>query len=218
MVTNGANQAFVNIMLTLVDSSDKVVLFTPYYFNHLMALQMTGGADSVLLGPCHSDNQHPDLGWLQQQLAGPDPPKMVVIVNPCNPTGVLLSASELESAASMCAAAGAWLILDNTYEDFVYNDSKHHCVCKDNVVHVFSFSKAYGMMGWRVGYIAYPGQEMLRQAGLTDCRLGDEMRKVMLEYHCVGFVHHLGGGHSGAVTVCLPVLNDVLEVGCSSEW
>lgn len=96
MVTNGANQAFVNIMLTLVDSTDKVVLFTPYYFNHLMALQMTGGADRVLLGPCHCDNQHPDLGWLQQQLTGPDPPRMVVIVNPCNPTG-----------PRQCIAAGA---------------------------------------------------------------------------------------------------------------
>eukprot|EP00878_Enallax_costatus_P026273 GHUV01028173.1.p1 GENE.GHUV01028173.1~~GHUV01028173.1.p1 ORF type:complete len:123 (-),score=19.62 GHUV01028173.1:217-585(-) len=87
MVTAGANQAFVNLVLTLTDESDKVVLFKPYYFNHLMALQMTGGADKVLLGPCDSSTLHPDLGWLQEQLERPDPPKMVVIVNPCNPTG-----------------------------------------------------------------------------------------------------------------------------------
>lgn len=99
--------------------------------------------------------------------------------------GVVLSALELESAAAMCAAAGAWLILDNTYEDFVYNDSAHHCVCKHNVIHIFSFSKAYGMMGWRVGYIAYPGQKMLQQAGLVDCNLGDEMRKVRLHRYLV---------------------------------
>lgn len=47
MVTAGANQAFVNIVLTLVDASDRVVLFKPYYFNHIMALQMTGGAEQV---------------------------------------------------------------------------------------------------------------------------------------------------------------------------
>jgi DNA-binding transcriptional MocR family regulator len=47
MVTAGANQAFVNIVLSLVDESDTVVLFKPYYFNHIMALQMTGGADRV---------------------------------------------------------------------------------------------------------------------------------------------------------------------------
>lgn len=39
MVTAGANQAFVNLVLTLLDPSDRVVLFVPYYFNHLMAIQ-----------------------------------------------------------------------------------------------------------------------------------------------------------------------------------
>ncbi len=42
MVTSGANQAFVNLVVSLVDATDRVVLFAPYYFNHLMALQMTG--------------------------------------------------------------------------------------------------------------------------------------------------------------------------------
>lgn len=45
MVTAGANQAFVNLVLALCDASDRVALFAPYYFNHLMALQMTGGGD-----------------------------------------------------------------------------------------------------------------------------------------------------------------------------
>ena len=42
MVTAGANQALTSIMLTLLDPPDKAVLFRPYYFNALMALQMTG--------------------------------------------------------------------------------------------------------------------------------------------------------------------------------
>lgn len=50
MVTAGANQAFTNVVLTLLDTKDKVVLFKPYYFNHLMAVQMTGGADNVTFG------------------------------------------------------------------------------------------------------------------------------------------------------------------------
>lgn len=47
MVTAGANQAFVNLVCALVDGPDPVVLYAPYYFNHMMALQMTGGADNV---------------------------------------------------------------------------------------------------------------------------------------------------------------------------
>ena len=132
MITSGANQAFVNVVLALVDASDRVVLFSPYYFNHLMALQvcsmlphvwlilrlvclqyrmsahlliqevhirvlqMTGGADSVVFGPCHSNTLHPDLDWLEQEMLGPSPPKMVVLISPCNPTG-----------ESLCCCTGA---------------------------------------------------------------------------------------------------------------
>jgi aspartate/methionine/tyrosine aminotransferase len=86
MVTAGANQGFVNVLLTLTDASDPVVLFKPYYFNHLMAIQMTGGARTVLFGP-HDAALKPDLDWLEAQLASEKPPKMVTIVNPCNPAG-----------------------------------------------------------------------------------------------------------------------------------
>jgi aspartate/methionine/tyrosine aminotransferase len=57
---------------------------------------------------------------------------------------VLLPKEELETAAAMCAAAGTWLVLDNTYEDFLYEGRSHHTVAGPNVVSVFSFSKAYG--------------------------------------------------------------------------
>jgi aspartate/methionine/tyrosine aminotransferase len=71
MVTAGANQAFVNVVLTLLDPGDRVVLFVPYYFNHLMAIQMTGGAANVVFGKCDLNTLHPDLDWLQQHLDGP---------------------------------------------------------------------------------------------------------------------------------------------------
>jgi aromatic aminotransferase len=114
-ITAGANQAFMNVVLALLDPGDKAVLFTPYYFNHHMALTMGCGVDSVLLGPCNAAFR-PDLNWLELQLTQTrSPPKMVVLTNPCNPTGVLLTREELERAAAMTAAAGAWLIVDDTY-------------------------------------------------------------------------------------------------------
>ena len=62
------------------------------------AMQMTGGGRHVVLGPCHADSMHPDLDWLEAELAGPTPPKLVVLVNPCNPTGGCLHQSCLPRA------------------------------------------------------------------------------------------------------------------------
>lgn len=77
MVTAGANQAFTNVVLTLLDETDRAVLFAPIYFNHRMAIQMTGGGDRVVLGPRVPGLMHADLDWLEAELAGPTPPKMV---------------------------------------------------------------------------------------------------------------------------------------------
>ena len=56
--------------------------------------------------------------------------------------GVLLSKQELQEAADICAAAGAWLVVDNTYEDFVYDSGQHHCISAPHIIHIFSMSKA----------------------------------------------------------------------------
>ncbi|KAJ3701310.1 hypothetical protein LUZ61_005015 [Rhynchospora tenuis] len=158
MVTAGANQAFVNIVLTLCDPGDSVVMFAPYYFNAYMSFQMTGITD-ILVGPADPNTFHPDLEWLEKTLSqkGDKPvPKLVTVVNPGNPSGVYIPLPTLKRISDICRKAGSWFVVDNTYEYFMYDGLKHECLEGSHIVNVFSFSKAYGMMGWRVGYIAYP--------------------------------------------------------------
>ncbi|KAJ4765891.1 Aspartate aminotransferase [Rhynchospora pubera] len=158
MVTAGANQAFVNIVLTLCDPGDSVVMFSPYYFNAYMSFQMTGITD-ILVGPADPDTLLPDLEWLEKTLSqkGDKPvPKLVTVVNPGNPSGVYIPLPTLKRISDICKKAGSWFVVDNTYEYFMYDGLKHECIEGSHIVNVFSFSKAYGMMGWRVGYIAYP--------------------------------------------------------------
>lgn len=50
---------------------------------------------------------------------------------------------EIERASQMCAAAGAWLVLDNTYENFVYDGREHFCLSAPHVINIFSFSKVH---------------------------------------------------------------------------
>ncbi|KAH9557698.1 hypothetical protein CY35_07G098900 [Sphagnum magellanicum] len=158
MVTAGANQAYVNLVLTLCDPGDSVVMFVPYYFNAYMAFQMTGITD-IVLGHSNPNTIHPDADWLEKVLKATDGkpvPKLVTVVNPGNPTGTYVPEPLLQRISELCRNAGSWLVVDNTYEYFMYDNHKHVCVEGDHVVNIFSFSKAYGMMGWRIGYIAYP--------------------------------------------------------------
>eukprot|EP00571_Detonula_confervacea_P007933 CAMPEP_0172313466 /NCGR_PEP_ID=MMETSP1058-20130122/20225_1 /TAXON_ID=83371 /ORGANISM="Detonula confervacea, Strain CCMP 353" /LENGTH=482 /DNA_ID=CAMNT_0013027115 /DNA_START=174 /DNA_END=1622 /DNA_ORIENTATION=- len=149
MVTSGANQAYVNCVLTLLDERDemgnisKCVVFEPYYFNHVMAVQSTRGGglcggnaaasaaatdaksvEGLLVGP--TTEGVPDLAWLRSQLEdhkyGNDDAgnaiRMVTLVNPGNPTGVSLPHAFLEEITQLTKEYGVWLVMDNTYEHF----------------------------------------------------------------------------------------------------
>eukprot|EP00262_Sarcandra_glabra_P022022 TRINITY_DN9543_c0_g1_i1.p1 TRINITY_DN9543_c0_g1~~TRINITY_DN9543_c0_g1_i1.p1 ORF type:complete len:395 (-),score=60.94 TRINITY_DN9543_c0_g1_i1:140-1324(-) len=169
MVTAGANQAFVNLVLTLCDAGDSVIMFAPYYFNAYMSFQMTGITD-ILVGPGNPRTLHPDVDWLEKTLSEKKPvPKLVTVVNPGNPSGTYIPDPLLKRISDLCRSAGSWLVVDNTYEYFMYDGLEHTCIEGSHIMNVFSFSKAYGMMGWRVGYIAYPSDAM---------GLGEQLLKV----------------------------------------
>ncbi len=55
--------------------------------------------------------------------------------------GVLMDRSELERASQLCQDAGAWLVMDNTYEHFAYDGREHTCISGSHILHIFSFSK-----------------------------------------------------------------------------
>ncbi len=88
IVTSGANQAYMNCVLTLLDEGDLSVVFKPYYFNHVMAIQMTRGDDSILVGPVDDDGC-PSISWLKEQFESEsgNAIKMITVTNPGNPTG-----------------------------------------------------------------------------------------------------------------------------------
>ncbi|CAM9962923.1 unnamed protein product, partial [Phaeothamnion confervicola] len=205
MVTAGANQAFVNVALALLDPGDVAILPRPYYCSHLCALQLAG-ATPVFCG-YDPATLLPDMDELRALLLGeknnnemngseshpslpsrPPPSKMLVLTSPGNPSGAVLPPSVLSEVAALCRARGVWLVMDETYEDFIHDDGgngsddsgcdgssggnvgstvrgssgkKHVSPCArrlsyDGIVHIFSMSKAFGMAGWRVGYLVYP--------------------------------------------------------------
>jgi len=161
MVTSGANQAFVNCAVTLLSQGDKCIVFKPYYFNHVMAVQMTQGNAGLVVGSC-SNEGIPDMDWLDETLAKDKAIRMVTVVNPGNPTGVSLKRDVLQRIVDTCGKYGVWLILDCTYQHFDHcranklpGDDSHNFpgFPEEHVIHIFSFSKGHALAGFRCGYI-----------------------------------------------------------------
>lgn len=178
-VTAGANQAYMNIVLTVMGgttdtttiTTDKAIVFAPYYFNHVMALQMCCGKEAVLVGPTNMDTGYPDIAWLAQTLheyntPPPETPplpgsisrvRMVTLVNPGNPTGMALSSAYVREVVALCKQYNVWCVLDCTYEHFLNSpETVPHLPTfpnEEHVLHIFSFSKGYSLAGYRCGYL-----------------------------------------------------------------
>eukprot|EP00808_Paulinella_micropora_P031390 g63900.t1 len=160
MVTAGSNQGFLATMLAIADPGDEVILFIPYYFNHLMALTLLN-LSPVLVHTLPNGQLPPVSGWPFTART-----KAVVIVSPCNPTGQVVPASAMKAAQEECRARGIWLIRDEAYEQFYWTAAEGEsssgevvgpsAVTGDNVVLLYTFSKGYAMAGWRIGYVVFP--------------------------------------------------------------
>ncbi|MCW3476185.1 aminotransferase [Limobrevibacterium gyesilva] len=159
-ITAGCNLAFGMAMTVAAAPGDSVLLPAPWYFNHHMALTMHG-IETVPL-PCR-----PEDGFI------PDPDRAaalidartraIVLVTPNNPTGAIYPADTIARFAALCRARGLWLVLDETYRDFLPAEATPpHTVFadpawRDSVVHLYSFSKSYCVPGHRVGAIVAGG-------------------------------------------------------------
>ncbi len=150
VVTSGANQAFINILSTLCDPDDIVILLGPYYFNHKMACEILN-VDYIEL-PL-TDDFRIDTTGLNELLTRSDRIKAVVLVNPGNPTGVVHSRDEIVELSTVLDKYNCKLISDETYEYFTYRQ-KHISSARyiDNCITIHSFSKTFGIPGWRLGY------------------------------------------------------------------
>lgn len=154
MVTAGANQAFVNAILTIADPGDEIILLRPYYFNHEMALRLAG-IKPVIVDVDESYQPVPEL--IEEAITSWT--KAVVTVSPNNPTGAVYGKRMLHAINTICNDHGIYHISDEPYEYFTFGDEHHHSPGAGNEEHTItlhSFSKTYGMSGWRIGYMSYP--------------------------------------------------------------
>ncbi len=154
-ITAGCNLAFAMAMQAIAAEGEAVLLPTPWYFNHRMALTMQG-VRAVPVPTRAEDGFVPDPARIAA-LMEEHRPRAVVLVTPNNPTGAVYPASVIHAVAELCLRRGAWLVLDETYRDFLAASPPHGLFAGDwgdVLVHLYSFSKAYCIPGHRLGAIA----------------------------------------------------------------
>ncbi|HKQ74738.1 MAG TPA: pyridoxal phosphate-dependent aminotransferase [Blastocatellia bacterium] len=156
VVTAGGNMAFVNALLAVADAGDEVILQTPYYFNHEMAITMAN-CRATLVPTDENYQLRPDL------IAGAitDRTRAVVTISPNNPTGAVYSEPALREVNEICRARGVYHISDEAYEYFTYGDARHFSPgsiegSNEHTISLYSLSKAYGFASWRIGFMVIP--------------------------------------------------------------
>jgi aspartate/methionine/tyrosine aminotransferase len=156
VVTAGGNMAFFNALLAIADPGDEVILQTPYYFNHEMAIVMANCRP--VLVPTDANYQ---LQPAAVAAAITERTRAVVTVSPNNPTGAVYPEAALREVNALCRARGLYHIHDEAYEYFTYGEARHFSPgsidgAEEYTISLFSLSKAYGFASWRIGYMVIP--------------------------------------------------------------
>jgi aspartate/methionine/tyrosine aminotransferase len=155
LITAGANYGFLLTLLTLLEPGDKVLLPSPFYFDHETSIRIVGAVPVEV--PLREDT------GFQLTLADLEPhlktrPRALVMVSPNNPTGAVYDPREMREIARALASRDVTIITDETYQHFTYEGAEHFSLgslaeARSHVITIGSFSKTYSLTGWRVGYL-----------------------------------------------------------------
>ena len=154
IITPGSAIALQLVLTLMVSNGDQVVIPDPAYPSTHNLVKLLGG--SVIQIPVtEASSWQLNLELLQE--FWDDSINAVLIASPSNPTGTIIDDRELTKIADFCLEKGVFLLVDEIYHGLVYSQVPISAVgLNENTFVINSFSKFYGMTGWRVGWIVAP--------------------------------------------------------------
>jgi aspartate/methionine/tyrosine aminotransferase len=155
LVTAGATQAVFCALTAFLGPGDEALIFDPAFSLYAPVVRQAG-ARPVMIATTPGFRIDPDR--LRAAITGRT--KLIVINNPANPTGVVLTGAEVASLAEIAVAARLLVLTDEVYDHLLFGARHIRLIdipgLADQVLYVNSFSKTYAMTGWRLGYVAAP--------------------------------------------------------------
>ena len=158
VVSGGAKHTLTNVLLTLINPGDEVIVPAPYWVSYVELVKLVEGKSVVISTSLESDFK---ISPKQLEDAITPKTKVLMICSPSNPTGSIYSKEELKAIATVLEKhPNIYVLSDEIYEHINYM-GKHESIAQfesiaDRVIVVNGVSKGYAMTGWRIGYCAAP--------------------------------------------------------------
>lgn len=158
VISTGAKQSLMNVIMALVGPGDEVVIPAPYWVSYIEQVRLAGATPVVVHSSLDEDWKAP-----VDRIAAAITPRtrLLLFSSPCNPSGSVLSHAELSQLAEVAARhKDLYVMADEIYEHIVF-DGKHQSFASlpgmaERTITVNGLSKGFALTGWRLGYIGAP--------------------------------------------------------------
>ncbi len=158
VASTGAKQSIANVVLSLINPGDEVIIPAPYWVTYEEIVKLAEGVPVFI--ETTIDNDFKITG---QEFAAAITPKtkLMIFSSPCNPTGSLYSKEELRSLADVLVKSPEVVVISDEIYEHINFVGKHQSLAQfedvyEQVVTINGVSKAFAMTGWRLGYIGAP--------------------------------------------------------------
>lgn len=159
VVTCGAEEALMALLLGLLDPGDEVILLTPCFLSYREQCILAGAVPVEVPADL---GEYYGLDIDRIAAAVTDRTRMIMINSPNNPSGCVIRRSDMDRLVSYIKEKEIWLLTDECYSAIIYGEEHASPLTypeiKDQVLYVNSVSKTFAMTGWRIGYAAVPPQ------------------------------------------------------------
>ena len=158
IVSNGAKHSLLNAVLSIVNPGDEVLIPAPYWVSYPSLIKYAGGIPVEIPSSVESDFK---VSAKDLEAAITPKTKMLIFSSPCNPSGSVMSESELKEWKDVLVKhPDVFILSDEIYEKINYTD-KHYSLAsypelEGRIAVINGMSKGYAMTGWRMGYLAGP--------------------------------------------------------------
>ncbi|HCL55953.1 MAG TPA: aspartate aminotransferase [Spirochaetia bacterium] len=169
MVCVGAKEALFDVIMTIADEGDEVLMPAPYWVSYEEIVRVSG-AKTVIVPSTLENNFKITVDELKKHITPKT--KALIMNSPSNPTGSLYNEKELKELADFLSDKNIWVISDEIYEKIIYDNEKHVSIAsfspeiKKKTIVINGFSKSHSMTGWRLGYAAGPKEVISLASGL----------------------------------------------------